>query len=479
MSRKDIPLIAHLMRRAGFGATRQEMEAYDAKGYEDTVEELLGRGDSQTVPDDLIRRHHPEQSCMIHKSAPGTYWLYRMIFTDRPLQEKMALFWHCVFATGYPKINQGKVLMDQVRMLRHYGMGSFRTLLVELSRDPAMIFWLDNQDNHNGAINENFGRELLELFSMGVGNYTEDDIKECARAFTGWTVANREYMEVRVRRDSIWPYGRIAWHFEYRPEDHDDGEKTFLGETGRFNGEDIIEIICRQRATARFISRHLYHFFVADEPPVPSWPYKPPRDPEAIERLSEAYLESEYDIKHVLRVLFNSDFFKSEDCWYEKVKSPVELVAGALRQTGEIQEPWREVHDRFMQTVWMGQELINPPSVEGWHQGTEWIDTGTLVERINFSTEQFGDLHKPGVKAIVRGIIANLGDAASPERVVDVCAEHMGVGSVSQQTRTALAGFAAKDGDLLLGTVDQKEKAQQRVAEMLQLVAATHEFQRE
>ena len=132
-----------------------------------------------------------------------------------------------------------------------------------------MIIWLDNQDNHKGAINENYGRELLELFSMGVGNYTEEDIKECARAFTGWTIANRQYMEMRSQRDSDWPYGRISWHFEFHPEDHDYDEKTFLGETGNFNGEDIVDIICKQPATARFIARHLYSFFVADEPPVP------------------------------------------------------------------------------------------------------------------------------------------------------------------------------------------------------------------
>ena len=191
-----------------------------------------------------------------------------------------------------------------------------------------MIIWLDNQDNHKGAINENYGRELLELFSMGVGNYTEQDIKECARAFTGWTIANREYMELRSQRDSDWPYGRISWHFEFHPEDHDDGEKEFLGQRGNFNGEDIVDIICQQPATARFISRHLYSFFVADEPPVPEWPYTPPADEKAIDALSRAYFDSGYDVGAMLRVLFNSDFFKDAGARYRKVKSPVELVPG-------------------------------------------------------------------------------------------------------------------------------------------------------
>ena len=240
MVNADIELMAHLMRRAGFGATRPELEALAVKGYDAVVEELISPTTPHGTPDDLIRRYHSEQSGMMGQTAPGAYWLYCTLFTDRPLHEKMTLCWHNIFATGYAKIAQGKVLMDQIRMFRRYGMGSFKTLLDELSKDPAMIIWLDNQDNHNGAINENFGRELLELFSMGVGNYTEQDIKECARAFTGWTVANTEYMELRAMRDSIWPYGRIAWHFEFREDDHDYEEKEFLGRKGKFNGEDIV-----------------------------------------------------------------------------------------------------------------------------------------------------------------------------------------------------------------------------------------------
>ena len=360
MGMNGVELIGHLMRRAGFGATRDQLDAYAAKGYEATVEELLNPGEEQRMGDDLIRRFHPELSGMLGGFGCGQNWLYRMITTSAPLQEKMALFWHSIFATGYPKVVHGKALSDQIRMLRRYGMGSFRTQLVELSKDPAMIIWLDNQDNHKGSINENYGRELLELFSMGVGNYTEKDIKECARSFTGWTIYNREYMELRSQRDSDWPYGRISWHFEYHPEDHDDGEKEFLGQRGRFNGEDVVDIICQQEATARFISRHMYHFFVADEPPVPEWPYKPPADPQAIEELSRAYFESNYDIRSMLRALFNSDYFRSEGSRYTKVKSPAELVAGVLRLTGEFERPRKEILNRFQQAVYMGQQLHNP-----------------------------------------------------------------------------------------------------------------------
>ena len=476
MSDRDVALMAHLMRRAGFGATLVELEEYAAKGYESVVEELLHPVNPRRMPDDIIRRYHHEQSGMMGQISPGTYWLYRMVSTNAPLREKMALLWHGIFATAFPKITQGKVLMDQVKMFMRHGMGSFSTLLVELSRNPAMIVWLDNQDNHKGAINENYGRELLELFSMGVGNYTEEDIKECSRAFTGWTIANTEYMELRARRDSIWPYGRIAWRFAYRPDDHDDGEKVFLGHRGRFDGEDIVEIICQQPATAHFIARHMYHFFVADEPPVPQWPYVPARDPEAIDTLSQAYFDSDYDIRSMLRVLFNSDFFRSESCWYTKVKSPAELVAGVLRLSGEIDTPKREVVERALQMRYMGQELINPPSVEGWHQGTGWIDTGTLMERLNFASSQLADDTKPGTKAMIDRVIAGCGQTTSPEQLVASCLDQMGAVSVSSETLSALYEFATKGSNG--GAEASMEMTRGKVAEMFQLVAASPEFQR-
>ena len=476
---QELERIAHLMRRAGFGATRQELDELERKGYDAVVAELLNPGPDDAMPDDIIRRYHHEQSGMMGQQNPGAYWLYKMISTKAPLREKTALFWHTVFATGYPKITQGKVLSDQIRMFRQRGMGNFKTLLIELSRDPAMIVWLDNHDNRKGAINENYGRELLELFSMGVGSYSEDDIKEASRAFTGWTLASAEYMALRAERDSIWPYGRLAWRFEYRPEDHDDGEKTFLGQTGDFNGEDIIDIICRQPATARFISRHLYDFFVAEEPPVPQWPYAEPRDPEAIQILMDAYFDSGYEISAMLEAMFNADFFKSdESIRFIRVKSPAELVASTLRLTGEFNRPRREILDRALQMTYMGQQLINPPSVEGWHQGAEWIDTGTLVERLNFAAQQLGDAAKPGVKAMIRRVASENGPVISPARLVDACLDAMGVVAVSENTREALEAFAAAGGDLRADPDGIDEAAESRIAQTLQMVGATHEFQR-
>lgn len=471
----DIGLIAHLMRRAGFGANREQIGMHANAGYQNTVEALLNPGEEDRMDDHLIRRFHPELSGMMGPNAPGQNWLYRMATTSAPLREKMALFWHGIFATGYAKVIHGKALSDQTRMFRTFGMGSFKDLLIQLSKDPAMIIWLDNQDNHNGAINENFGRELLELFTMGVGNYTERDIKECARAFTGWTIANREYMELRSQRDSDWPYGRIAWHFKYHPEDHDDGEKEFLGQRGRFNGEDIIHIICQQEATARFISRHLYSFFVSDEPPIPEWRYTPPTNPEAIDELTRVYFDSNYDISAMLRALFNSSYFQSQDSWYSKVKSPVELVAGVLRLTGEFNRPRREIIDRYFQASYMGQFLNNPPSVEGWHQGTDWLDTGTLVERVNFASQQIGDSTKPGIQAMIERIASTPNNVASPENLISVCLEEMGVISVEEDTMRVLIDFASQGHDQ---PINASNDGSQKISAALQMVASTKEFQR-
>ena len=460
-------LIAHLLRRAGFGATSAELDRYETLGYAKTVEELVNPVEAKWMGDALARRFHHEQSGMMGPRGNGDNWLYRMITTKTPLAEKITLFWHGIFATGYPKVIHGKMLSDQIRMFRKFGLGNFKDLLTNLAKDPAMIVWLDNFDNHKTAINENFGRELLELFSMGVGSYSEDDIKECSRAFTGWTLGNTEYMVLRSNRDSDWPYGRISWHFEFDSEDHDSGEKEFLGKKGNFDGFDIINIICEQESTARFIARHIYHFFVADEPPVPSWPYTPPRDPEAIEFLSSVYFDSNYDIRKMLTALFNSDFFKSQEIRYSKVKSPAEFVAGTLRLTNEFDRPRYEIKERALQMSYMGQHLNNPPSVEGWNEGTGWIDTGTLVERINFASEQLGDITKPGVKSMLSDISSNLSNSDSSKTMVELCCKQLGELELSDKSKNVLIEYA-----------DKTENSIDGLAGLLRVSAATEEFQR-
>ena len=306
---------------------------------------------------------------------------------------------------------------------------------MEVAKSPAMIFWLDNQENHKDAVNENWGRELLELFTMGVGNYTEDDVRECSRAFTGWTITPK------LPR---FPMGRFDWAFEYRPGDHDDGEKTFLGHTGPFNGDDVIGIICRQPATARFIARHLYNFFVADEPQVPAWQTIPPRDPAAVDLLVDALTESDFDMRSVLRVLLNSDFFKRAR--FARLKSPAEVVVGTLRLVGGYEFPAPGIGNLSRQMSYMGQELLNPPSVEGWHTGLEWINSGSLMRRTNFFADMVGDTSHPGSRSIVDRL-RRLGDLA-PDAFVDAILDLVGPLETDEQTRHELVNHANDEGTL-------------------------------
>jgi len=458
--KEQIALMGHLMRRAGFGASHEELAARAAKGYEATVEELLHPEEQEAVDLELLYRFMPGYEGALGPPLNQAEWVYRMINTQRPLEEKMALFWHQLFATGNSKVDNPPELTQQIAMFREHGMGSFRDLLVELAKNPAMIFWLDNNGNHMGAINENWGRELLELFSMGVGNYSEDDIKEASRAFTGWTIGPK------IPRN---PLGRFYWNFEYRPEDHDDGEKTFLGYSGNFDGQDIIDIVVKQPATARFLSRHLYNFFVADEPQVPSWNITPPNDPAAIDALISTYNDTDGDVRAMLRTLFNSDFFK--EARYSRVKSPAELVIGTAKMAGNYQGPRPGFNQLAFECAYQGQELLNPPSVESWHTGAEWIDGGALVRRVNFAAGLLGDTSLPGVQAIV-GVLRERG-AMTPAQLVEACLELSGPVEVGEATYSELLEQARQGGDLTWDSDD----AERRVGVMLALIAASRDFQ--
>ncbi|MCE2499808.1 MAG: DUF1800 domain-containing protein [Dehalococcoidia bacterium] len=462
---QEIAQMAHLMRRAGFGATYAELEERAAAGYEATVEELLNPIAQPDLEMDILERYFVDWKEMNALEVNQAYLTYRMINTKRPLQEKVALFWHGILCTGNSKCEHGRQIQLQLDMFRDLGMGKFDVLLKGLARDPAMVFYLDNCMSHKGAINENWGRELLELFSLGVGmdgeaNYSEDDVKEAARAFTGWTITNA------VPR---YPYGRYESNFIYNPYDHDNDEKTFLGETGNFNGDDIVEIIARQQSAARFVSRHLYNFFVADEVQVPAWQNTPPRDPEAIALLEQTYFDSGYDLTAMLRVLFNSDFFKNSR--FEKVKSPTEVVIGTMRLVQDFTSPKLGLNPLANTIRYMGQDLMNPPTVEGWHTGAEWIDSGTLVERINFAADQVGNTSLPGI----RDIVSRLGseEVAGAENIVDRCLEMVGAYELAPETRAQLIEYASSNGNPAIGTPEYSET----IAQTLQLIVSTQEYQ--
>ena len=467
MADTDIALMAHLMRRAGFGATRDELEQRVAKGYEATVEELVepDRHNIPPVDRDVFFRYYPGLEVSGAPPNGRSNYIYHMITTQRPLEEKMTLFWHHIFATGNSKIDNPTEMVRQVDMFRDQALGNYRDLLLDLAKNPAMIYWLDNNENHKDAPNENWGRELLELFSMGQGNYTEQDVYECSRAFTGWTIA------AKLPR---LPINRFYWGYQYKPEDHDDTEKMFLGHKGNFNGDDIIDIIARQPATARFIGRHLYNFFVADESQVPAWQDVPPKDPAAINIIGDAFTSSGYDMRSTLRVLFNSDFFKSEAVRWAKVKSPAEVVVGTLRLVGDFQFPRPGLQELAEEPGYQGQTILDPPSVEGWHTGAEWIDSGSLVRRINFAADRLSDLNMPGVQSIIGRTKAK--GNLSPVQFVDNCLDLIGPLEVADSTKQELVSMAQQQGDLQWDSQNASTSAQ-RVGDMLALIAASREYQ--
>ena len=471
-------LLGHLFRRAGFGATPSEIEHAMDIEYDQVVDSLMTFSEEDEIPYDFLCRFYKDQSDMRGAAGAGAQWIYRMVMTDSPLREKMCLFWHRIFATGSTKLIQNRVIMNQINMFREYGIGKFDDLLVQLSKDPAMIMWLDNQDNHGSNINENYGREILELFTMGVGNYTEQDIKETARAFTGWSVVNPDYMSIKMRNNTARPYGYISWQFEYDEKDHDSGNKTILGQTGPWNGEDAVRIICEQKATAEYIARHLYHFFVGDELPVPQWPHEPPRDPIAIELLVKTYFDSGHSVKAMLETIFKSSFFKGESSRHARIKSPAEMVVGTMRMAGPIELPSQDIYYGNEICSNMGQALLRPPSVEGWQGGMEWINTGTYMHRVNFAGRILGDPKKTGVRNIIDRIKkASESQSISPGNFVDICLEVLGPLRVLPTTGQGLKDYAVKYGSLKWKTRDESDHFDQAAVAMIQMIVSSQEYQ--
>jgi uncharacterized protein (DUF1800 family) len=444
--------MAHLLRRAGFGATRDQIDQYVARGYEETVEDLLNPSHGQPEDQDLMDRYFIASVEARSVGHADPQWSWRLATSKKPLEEKIALFWHSLLAVGGIKLDHGLEMLTEIDLFRRVGLGSFRTILVEISQNPGMMYWLDNQNSHRGAPNENYGRELLELFSMGIddmgeGDYTEDDVKSAARAFTGW-----------ASKPTPPPFflGPFPMEFRFDASDHDDGEKLFLGETGNFNGEDIIDIIVKRRATARFIAMRLYLYFVSDEP-----------DNQEIERLTDVFQETDGDIRSILRAIFNSDHFKSAAVRFRKIKSPAELVFGAARLTDRFDIPDMDSSLLANQSLYMGQHLLNPPGVEGWHEGEEWVDSGSLIERINFAASEVGRVDTPGIRRMIE-LVEIAGDDLQPEEFVEACLDAMG--SID---------LGAGSKEVLIDHVKQNDSmsSADRTVEMFQLIVSTPDYQ--
>jgi len=449
---EDVAVMAHLLRRAGFGATRDQIDQYVARGYEETVEDLLNPSHGQPEDQDLMDRYFIASVEARSVGHADPQWSWRLATSKKPLEEKSALFWHSLLAVGGIKLDHGLEMLTEIDLFRRVGLGSFRTILVEISQNPGMMYWLDNQNSHRGAPNENYGRELLELFSMGIddmgeGDYTEDDVKSAARAFTGW-----------ASKPTPPPFflGPFPMEFRFDASDHDDGEKLFLGETGNFNGEDIIDIIVKRRATARFIAMRLYLYFVSDEP-----------DNQEIERLTDVFQETDGDIRSILRAIFNSDHFKSAAVRFRKIKSPAELVFGAARLTDRFDIPDMDSSLLANQSLYMGQHLLNPPGVEGWHEGEEWVDSGSLIERINFAASEVGRVDTPGIRRMIE-LVEIAGDDLQPEEFVEACLDAMG--SID---------LGAGSKEVLIDHVKQNDSmsSADRTVEMFQLIVSTPDYQ--
>jgi len=450
-------VMAHLLRRTGFGATRDQIDQYVAKGYEETVEDLLNPVAARPEDQDLMDRYFIASVEARSVGHADPQWSWRLATTEKPLEEKIALFWHSLLAVGGIKLDHGLEMLTEIDLFRRLGLGSFRTLLVEISRNPGMMYWLDNQNSHKGAPNENYGRELLELFSMGIdelgeGAYSEDDVKAAARAFTGWS-----------SKPTPPPFflGPFPMEFRFDETDHDNDDKLFLGETGNFDGGDIIDLIVTKRATARFIAMRLYLFFVSDSP-----------DDAEIERLTDIFQKTDGDIRAILRSLFNSDHFKSESVRFRKVKSPAELVFGAARLTDRFVIPDMDSSTLANQAMFMGQHLLNPPGVEGWHEGEEWVDSGSLIERINFAASEVGRVDSAGIQRMIQ-LVENAGDDVRPESFVEACLDAMGSIDLGSGSKAVLVDHAAQNGPGTPGALDGAE----RIVEMFQLIVSTPDYQ--
>jgi uncharacterized protein (DUF1800 family) len=313
-------------------------------------EKLLPEGAQRRLQPVVDKFFYGLYANAIETQRLGLWWASRMLTTRRPLEEKLTLFWHGHFATGENKVRDYRMMLRQNAMLRARASGAFRDLLVGILKDPAMLVFLDNGENVKKHPNENFGRELLELFSMGVGNYTERDVREAARAFTGWT--------------------NDVLAFKFDADQHDFGPKVFLGRTGNFDGEDIIDAILAQPVTAEFVAAKIYRFFVREEIAA-----------SVRAELGRTYRDSGYQMKPLLKRIFLSKDFYSPPAFATQIKSPVHLVVSTYRKLSLREMP--TIPDFGRMTSSLGQSLLNPPNVAGWAGGRTWITPSTLLNRGN------------------------------------------------------------------------------------------------
>jgi uncharacterized protein (DUF1800 family) len=409
---------AHLHRRAGFGGTPEDIDDLSARGREGAVDFLINFNqiDNSKMESLLAASFDFSTQDGISNGEIRRWWFTRMVNSKRQFEEKMTLFWHNHFATSSSKV-QDFLMYNQNLLLRQRVLDRFDDLLLKVSQDAAMLIWLDNITNVLGKPNENFGRELQELFTMGIRdvvtddqNYTEQDVKEVARAFTGWN----------YQRRSPFP-------FQLNASQHDNGSKSIYtgtdwAQTGNLSGEDVITIISARPATARYLTWKLFNFFVY---PVTN----SSADKATIDKFAKVYLNNNHSIKELVRAIFTSDEFFSERAFFSLVKQPVELTVGAIRMLGGTYNQGTNARgSNTLQTLSrnMGQDLFAPPDVAGWDPNLAWVNTASMLERFNFANtyltnrnttnpgifvtnDQLKSITKPSSKKTVKRFLSRLG----------------------------------------------------------------------
>jgi hypothetical protein len=342
----------HLYRRAGFGGNLAELRRAVKDGPHPTIDRLLAGDPEAKSYESLLNDTGASIAKGEDEAGLRGWWLYAMLNSGHPLRERMTLFWHNHFATSIAKVRGTEAMYAQNQTLRRHALGNFRSMLADVSRDPAMLVWLDSNRNVKGQANENYAREVMELFTLGTGRYTESDIREAARAFTGWHTDGEK--------------------FTFAPRFHDDRQKKFLGQAGNWDGTDIQRIILSQPSAALFLVRKLYACLIAESPSPPD---------SLLEPLAERFWQSDYDIGDLVGTMLRSGHFFSEYAYRRRIKSPVEHVLGVVRAV----KPNAAPRELVQPLEAMGQSLFAPPNVKGWPGGRAWLNSATVLARQNFA----------------------------------------------------------------------------------------------
>jgi uncharacterized protein (DUF1800 family) len=414
---------AHLYRRAGFGGTPAEIDALFARGFEGAVSWFV---DYDSISTDAYESQLAARAYNLQRTTGLQQWfLDRMAFSPRPLEEKMTYFWNLHWTSGIAKVKGQTLIYNQNQTERSLAMGTFDDLVTAISQDPAMLVWLDNATNRVGRPNENYARELMELFTLGVGNYTQTDVTEVARALTGWTVAN---YNKATNYDSAT--------FTVRSDYHDDGTKTILGQSGNFDGNDAIRIILEHSdsdgsVSGRFLGSKLWSYFAGRD-----------ADDYLTAELRDVYVSSGRSIRELVRAILQHPELYEAHTVRTWVRSPVEFAVAAIRMI-EAQSDFSAPANAL---AGMGQSLFNPSDAKGWDWGTAWLNTGSLFARASLANTLASNRGTAGSRFDASALLAGA-DASTAEGVVDALASRLNVEDASGDVRDAWIAYLEANDD--------------------------------